>query len=167
MTSTIWTPDGQRIAPELPASAFTTYQIVSPIRTHFGPATCEAVSCPNFLHGFAIILNEQGSAEHARAAHYIRHDRLRKHLETRTGDGLVRFEFQPGQSCFAAQNGTWDAATPQHKTRLDRDELYFRRPGDWRGNPTGERPYQHKRPEHWVEDFAENQDRLIDQINKG
>jgi hypothetical protein len=44
--------------------------------------------------------------------------------------------------------------------------MYLVRDGDWRGNPTG-RKRQHSRAQDWVEDFGENQLRLVDQQKKG
>ena len=71
-------------------------------------------------------------------------------------EGLTVFTFEPGQDCFA-----------QHRVPLERDPLFLVRGGDWRGNPTGLQPYRHHRGEDWVDDFADHQDRIARQIERG
>ena len=41
-----------RIEPALPAHAMKTYQIYSPISTHYRPATCAEVQCAAYEHGW-------------------------------------------------------------------------------------------------------------------
>jgi hypothetical protein len=82
-------------------------------------------------------------------------DGYRRHCtERRAGDGLVEFMFEAGQLCFLVT---------AHRKKLERPEFYLVRGGDWRANTGLIR--RHTRPEHWVEDFAENQERLSRSIN--
>lgn len=143
----------------LPAHAYKTYQIAAPRSTHFRRATCAEVGCINHANGFKVPVDETTELGQ-RQAYYIRHDRTRSYTEYRgevAGEtGLTVFQFPAGTVCFA-----------QHQMRLDRPELFLVRLGDHRGNPTGERPYQHSRPELWVEDFAEHQQKLADHQERG
>ncbi|MEU6781497.1 hypothetical protein ABZ912_20015 [Nonomuraea angiospora] len=144
-----------RITPGLPAGAYKTYQIVQPLATHFRPATCEEVACGAHAHGWRTLVDETAELGQ-RQAHYIRRQSGRRFVEQRTPEGLTAFTFEPGQRCFG-----------RHQQPLERDPLYFVRGGDWRGNPLGGRPYQHRRGDDWVEDFAEHQDRISRQIERG
>lgn len=153
MTSTVPSADGQRIMPAMPSESYVSYQIVAPLATHFRPATCEEVRCSHFLDGWQIRV--EGLPE--QMLHTATHSG-RRYRTVHVAAGETWLVFESGQACFKAST---------HKTRLDRQEFYYRRPGDWRGNPTGERPYMHQRPDFWVEDFAEHQDKLVTEINKG
>lgn len=145
-----------RIQPILSAGSFRTFQVMAPRKTHFRSATCQEVNCPRITLGWASIIDESTGLGQ-RQADYIRRASGRKFTEERTPEGLTRFVFAPNQECF-----------DQHYTRdWNRPELYFVRDGDWRGNPRGTRARQHSRPEHWVEEFAENQSALADRIEKG
>lgn len=151
---TIPSPEGQRLPPALPVTAMKSYTILAPLSTHYRAATCEEVACPNITHGFRVVVDEQTDLGQ-RQAHYLRKLSGRAFTETREA-GLTVFTFAPGQRCFT-----------EHRVRRDRPERYFTRAGDWRGNPTGQRPYEHTRPEYWVEDFAENQDRIARIVERG
>jgi len=69
-------------------------------------------------------------------------------------DGLCVFTFYPGQQCFT-----------QHHVS-DRPQMFVVRDGDHRGNPT-RRQRIHSQGKFWVEDFAEHQAKLAEQIEKG
>src|SRR5260221_21387 len=43
-----------RVAPLLPAHGMTTYQVAQPVQTHWRPATCAEVECPNWLNGWRV-----------------------------------------------------------------------------------------------------------------
>ncbi|MFD6035721.1 hypothetical protein ACFWHF_14440 [Streptomyces griseoincarnatus] len=144
-----------RIQPNLTAAEYKTYQIVAPLASHWRPATCEEVDCPAYTGGWVSRIDEQSELGQ-KQAHYIRKQAGRKFSEDRQPDGLTAFTFPPGQACFQ-----------QHQKRLERPELYVVRDGDWRGNPLGTAPRTHSRPDHWVEDFAEHQERLARIIEKG
>lgn len=145
---------GGRIPPALPPSAYKTYQIAAPLGTHWHTVTCADADCDAYRLGWKTVIDERTGLGQ-RQAHYIRRESGRRFAEERQPDGLTAFSFEAGQKCFA-----------QHKGRNMRPERFIERGGDWRGNPTGERR-EHKRPDDWVESFAENQDRLRDEIEKG
>lgn len=129
-----------RIQPAAPVQAYRTFAVTAPLATHFRRATCEDVGCGAFMHGW--ITRAQTSEQ----ADYIRRHSGRTFEEREPGV----FVFAAGQTCFAADS---------HRTRLEREEHYIVRDGDWRGNPTGN-IRKHTTSDHWVEEFAEHQDFL-------
>lgn len=144
-----------RIDPKLPMQAMQTYQVVAPAATHFRPATCAEVDCPHYLHGWHSPIDERTELGQ-RQAHYIRNQSGRRYTEDRHQvPGLTLFTFEAGQTCFQ-----------QHQMRLDRPEIFLVRDGDWRGNPTGQ-TRRHAGPDDWVDDFANHQQKLADQLEKG
>lgn len=147
-----------RITPNLPPSAYRTFQIVSPLSTHWRPATCEEAECEQYARGWKSAIDESTELGQ-KQAWYIRKQSGRKYTESRDEQpGLTVFTFEAGQPCFSAG---------QHKVPLGRPEHYLVKGGDWRGNPTGMSTRKHSKPEHWVEEFQENQDKLIQHQVKG
>lgn len=149
------TEQGMRIVPQAPAGVYQTFQIAAPVATHWRDATCEQVDCPAYLNGWRTVIDERTDLGQAQAG-YIRHDRSRKCAEQHMPDGLTAFTFERGQTCFQ-----------KHQARVERPELFVVRGGDWRGNPAGVEPRLHKNPDFWVEEFAENQDRMSTLVERG
>ena len=142
-----------RIDPKMPASAYKTYSIAAPVATHWRKATCQEVDCPRYLNGWQVRV-EGLPPELLHAAKTSG----RRYREMPVQEGETWLVFEAGQPCFQAG---------EHRMRVDRPELYIVRDGDWRGNPRGTQARQHARPEHWVEDFAEHQDRLATAHGEG
>ena len=142
-----------RIVPKMPPSAYKTYALKLPIQTHFRVATCKEAGCEREERGFRTTLDVSVPA-HARTAKWIEDHSGRKFTREETGS-LVTYTFPAGQSCFNV-----------HHVTLEREPLLIVRGGDWRGNPRGEQR-MHAKPEHWVEDFAEHQQGIADEIEKG
>jgi hypothetical protein len=150
MTVTSW-ENGQpitRIKPELPVQAMKTYQMTSARR----PASCEEAGCAHYTQGWKTIVPVDSPQ-----AHYIRHDRSRRHIEERSGDGLVTFTFEPGQKCFAFADHTLPA---------EGRERFIERGGDWRGNPRREFR-EHVDADDFVDSFANHQDKLATRLAQG
>lgn len=142
-----------RIVPKLEPHQMKTFQVVSPLSTHWQPATCEEVECPEYARGWQ--LRVEGLAPEQL---HLARNAGRSFKEVQVAPGETWLIYAPGQPCFRAS---------QHKVPVGRPELYFVREGDWRGNPRGTQARQHARPEHWVEEFGEHQQRLADEITKG
>lgn len=142
-----------RIEPRMGAAAYKTYEIRSPLTTHFRPATCAEVDCPQYLNGWRTRI-ETLTPELLRAAR----NSGRHYTVQQIAQGESYLVFQAGQPCFAAA---------RHQKRMDRPPLYLVRDGDHRGNPRGTKARLHQRPENWVEDFADHQQKLADEIKKG
>jgi hypothetical protein len=114
-------------------------------------AACKDVGCPAWAHGWETTVDEATDLGKRQAA-YIRQKSGRTFTEQFTAAGLTVFRFEAFQRCFA-----------EHKTRPD---SFWRRDGDWRGNPTG-RSLRHTRAQDWIEDFQEHEGSLADQREKG
>ncbi len=115
-----------RIPPALPAYSYKSYKWLAPLGTHWRDAECHEVGCEQYRKGWVTILDETTGLGQ-KQAHYIRHDRSRKHSESQDVLGLTEFRFESGQKCFR-----------QHKARLEREPAYLITGGDFRGNPRGE-----------------------------
>jgi hypothetical protein len=142
-----------RPEPKMAAAAYKTYAVVSPISTHFRPATCAEVACPHYVNGWRVRV-EALTPDLLHAAR----NSGRKYAEQRVAEGETWLVFEAGQDCFKARD---------HRTRLDRAPLYVVRDGDHRGNPRGTKARLHQNPGNWVEDFATHQQAIADEIKKG
>lgn len=134
-----------RIQPQGRVQDYRTYQIVSPLSTHWEPATCKDVDCPEYVNGWRVRI-EGLPPEMVHAARTSG----RKFTELEVAHNEHWLVFEAGQPCFQA---------PLHRRLLDKQEVFIARDGDFRGNPTGN-VRRHTRPEFWVEDMAENLDSL-------
>jgi hypothetical protein len=141
----------QRLGPE----SFQTFGIVAPKETHTVPATCEEVECEQYVRGWQMKI-DLGTDLGQKQAYYIKHHSGRAYKVIDQYDGLVTLEFRSGQPCFR-----------EHRKSIERDPIFRVRGGDARGNPLRTPTRVHKKPEFWVEEFAENQDRIATAIEKG
>lgn len=141
------------IEPRMGPESYKTYEIRSPLASHFRPATCEEVACPDYAHGWRVRV-EGLPAEMVHTARTCG----RKYTELRVAEGETWLEFSAGQPCFRAS---------QHRAPVGRPPLYVVRDGDARGNPRGTRARLHQKPGFWVEDFAEHQQTLADAQQRG
>ena len=140
-----------RAEPALPPGAYKSFTILAPIATHFRPATCQEVRCQQYEHGWASTFETDGWQ-----AHYVRRESGRKYIEETLPGGLTRFTFEAGQRCFGSAD---------HRLRLEREEIYIARAGDWRG--TDGDVYRHDGSANWVDDFATLQDRWARTVERG
>lgn len=116
-------------------------------------AACKDSGCQAWAHGWQTTVDERipGSLGTAQAT-YIRTKSGRTFTERKTLEGLTVFRFEAFQRCFQ-----------EHRTKPD---VFIRRHGDWRGNPSGT-VYRHTNAQNWIEDFAENQQRIVDRQQEG
>lgn len=144
-----------RITPRMDPRYVQTFQVTAPKSTHTKPATCEDVECKAYANGWKMVL-DLGTELGQRQAHYIKYSSGRSYRVESQQDGLVTLVFRAGQPCFA-----------EHRVRTDRPEVYRVKGGDYRGNPLRTPTRTHKKPEFWVEEFAENQDRIAEAQKRG
>jgi len=137
-----------------PASLYTTFGIRAPKSSHWAPATCEEVNCPYQARGFKVSVDEAKVIGQQNAV-ALRKDTQRSPKESRDEFGMTIFEYPPGTRCMG-----------EHTKRLDKPELFIVKGGDHRGNPKGTATRTHTKPEFWVEEFAEVQDKIISAIEK-
>lgn len=142
-----------RPEPLMPAQAYKTYAVVSPLSTHFRKATCAEVHCPHFENGWCVRVE----GLHPDLLHAARTSG-RRYEEQRLVEGETWLIFEPGQPCFRAND---------HRTRVDREPLYVVRDGDHRGNPRRTDARVHRRPDSWLDDFATHQQAIANEIEKG
>lgn len=133
-----------RVEPRGRPQEYKTYQITAPLGTHWRKATCAEVGCPDYLHGWRVRV--EGLTP--RLLHDARTSG-RKHTEQHIAEGETWLVYEAGQPCFRSA---------EHRLRLEREEIYAVRDGDWRRSFGPVR--RHKRPEWWLEDFATNQGRI-------
>lgn len=135
---------------------YQTFQVAAPKATHWRTVRCgEDVDCAAYRNGWRMQI-DLGTELGQQQARYIKHQSGRSFKVIRQADGVVDLEFAPNQPCFA-----------EHRVRVDRPEIYRVKGGDARGNPLKVLTRVHKKPEFWVEEFAENQDRVNKIIEKG
>lgn len=144
----MYRPPNRPWTPALPVTAYTTYGITVPLSSHWRAATCAEVDCDRHLNGWVSVIDEATDLGQRQAA-YIRRDSGRAFREEKRPDGLTAFTFEPGQRCFASAD---------HRVRLDRPEIFTARGGDHRAATTDVRRFD--RHDQWLEQFAENQDRI-------
>jgi len=145
--------DLSRIQPLMGPEAYKTYEMRSPLATHFRPGTCAEAQCAHYLNGWQVHV-EKLTAELLHAAKTSG----RKYTEQQLAPGQTYLVFEAGQPCFRHR---------EHRIRVDRPPLYVVRDGDYRGNPRRTKARLHQRPENWVEDFATHQQAIADEIEKG
>ncbi|MCX4703862.1 hypothetical protein [Streptomyces sp. NBC_01373] len=142
-----------RIEPAMPPHMYKTYAMVSPLSTHARQATCEEVGCDQYRQGWRVHVE-------ALAPDLVHAARTsgRRYREEHVAEGQTYLVFEAGQPCFKAST---------HRAPIGRPPLYLVRDGDYRGNPRGTKARLHATADHWVEDFAEHQQALADEIKKG
>lgn len=149
-----------RITPQLAAGSYKTYAIAAPRSTHTRPATCAEVQCPDYLRGWASIIDISTELGKGQAAYIRRLSDRRFSVHEglmyvaaeqcfKAADAIVTFIFEPGQQCFA-----------EHRVALDREPAFLVKGGDWRGNPRGTPTVVHRGFDDWANDFGEHQDKL-------
>lgn len=139
-----------RIQPAGPVQAYKTYQVISPVSTHYRDGTCAEAGCLDHRNGWRTTVDEATDLG-ARQAQYIRKQSGRRYTEARTEVGLTAFTFEAGQRCFRT-----------HKVPLGRPELYVVRDGDWRRYGSARR---FSGPDAFVNDFGDHQDRIARIVN--
>ena len=144
-----------RVKTRTPVEMMQTFQVVAPKSTHTRPATCEEVECAHYARGWSMKI-DLGTDLGQKQAYYIKHSSGRSYKVVSQRDGLVTLEFAPSQPCFQ-----------EHRLPTGRPEIFRVKGGDYRGNPLRTPVRTHKKAEFWVEEFAENQDRLKTQIERG
>jgi hypothetical protein len=151
--------DLNRIIPAVGPEHYKTYTITAPVTTHWRQATCEEYECDDFLYGFVLTIDPTTDLGQRQLA-YVKQDKTRKGVVQQVGPNLIKVAYGPGQSCFEPKRST-------HRVPVGRPPFYLVSGGDWRGNPRGTETLVHRRPDDWVDDCANNQNRIADAIRKG
>jgi hypothetical protein len=144
---------GMRVAPKMDPRAYRSFEVHSPVSTHYRDASCAEVQCANHLNGWTSTI-DTGTQQGTVWAYAIKRSG-RRYTAQVTGT-VVTFAFPAGQTCFKAP----------HKVPTGRPEIFVVRDGDWRGNPTGH-VHRGVRPPEFVERMGENLQVLADGIQRG
>lgn len=146
-------PQPFRIAPAMAVGAYKTYELRSPHASHYRRATCKEVECKAYERGWKTVVDVSTTLGEEQASYIGKFSGRRFVLEVT--EGLHTYTFPAGQKCFDV-----------HQVPLERDPILVVRDGDYRGNPTG-KSRTHTRVADWLEDFAEHQQGLSDEIERG
>lgn len=142
-----------RIPPLMGPEAYKTYEMSSPLATHWRPATCAEANCEYYRDGFQVRV--EGLAP--KVLYAVMHSG-RKYAMQKAGEGETYLAFEAGQPCLRQS---------LHRVRTDKPPLYIVRDGDHRGNPRRTKARWHQNPENWTEDFALHQQAIADEIARG
>lgn len=139
-----------RVEPAAPVTSYTTHEIVNPLRI----ASCREFECDYWETGLTLMIDTRIPQGVDRLL-YLRYQSGRSITEQQVEEGVWRVYVHPHQSCFTT-----------HRLPV-RDELYVRRLGDWRGNPDPSSRYRFKRPDDWVDSFANTLDQAATRFERG
>lgn len=126
-----------RVVPEIGAELMRTHAISAPVATHWRRASCEDIGCLPYRNGWT--LSTAGLDD--QMIHTAKNSG-RSFTVTRDADGAEVLVFEPGQPCFK---------TSTHRQRLDREEVFLARDGDWRGNPRRTDSMIFSGPDAWAD----------------
>lgn len=152
-----------RVQPAMPQQAYRTFSVHMPLATHFRPASCEEAGCKRWAKGWKTTF-VPGTPTGEKIRYQIKNSPIRRTYRVVRLADRIEVLFEPGQQCFAQ-----DHPTTAHKVLNGRPQLHVVRSGDWRTDAGTRRATRrvHARGEHWVEEFALNQDRLKTAIERG
>lgn len=158
-----------RIDPKMQVQAYKTYGVRQRPDIQV-KAACEDVGCLAYHHGWETAVDESldcgqdDRPDYCRwilsdlkslcgrcTAQYLRHYSGRTFKEQKRGDGMTVFTFDSKQRCFA-----------EHLTQ---PQIHLVRAGDWRGNLGLIR--RHQNGSDWQEDWAEHQEQIKEQVERG
>jgi hypothetical protein len=157
MPPTFNAPPLNRIPPQGRPEFYKTYSWNRPLSTHWRQATCEEVRCDDFVNGFLLTIDISTKLG-AKQYHYLTHDRERSYTIDEVGLYIRNFIYPPGTRGFAGDKH-------DHRLPVGREPLLSVRAGDWRKYLAP--AYRHAYIDDWVEDFAENQNRIVEIQKRG
>lgn len=135
-----------RPTPLLPVGNMVTHAILQPVQTHWRKATCVEVDCDHYLNGWGM---DAGSVPAKAIALAKRSGRRYRSIFSESG--VEQLIFEAGQPCFKAS---------EHRALLDREPVFIRRSGDWRGNPDGNvKPLVFSGADSWKDSIGTTLDR--------
>jgi hypothetical protein len=152
-----------RLTPPMPQQVYRTFSVHMPLATHWRRASCEEAGCKRWARGWKTKF-VPGTPAGEKIRYQIKNSPTkRKYTVVRLPD-RVEVCFPAGQECFVQ-----DHPATAHKVSVQRPQIHVVRAGDWRTDARTRHATRrvHTRAEYWVEEFAENQDRLKKAIQRG
>lgn len=139
-----------RVAPKLSNDRMQTHTILAPLQTHWRKATCEEVACKPFLEGYGVPLKGLDADDLALLESFIKVHKM-KASKVEITDGEWHYWFAPGQRCLRASS---------HVRRLDREEIFLVRNGDWRGTDPTQDPITFSSADSWADHLGTHLDKF-------
>lgn len=137
----------------LPGNLTKSYQILAPKSTHFRPASCKEVNCPNYLFGWKTVIDASTDLGQ-KQAHYIEKMSGRGFKKETDAAGIITYTFEAGQQCFK----------PHQVRKENSQELYLVKDGTAR---RADNVRRHANAADWVDDFQNHQDKLKETLDRG
>lgn len=151
-----------RIAPAMDPQYYKTYEMDMPLESHWRFVSCEDYECDDFMKGFVLTIDLSAEIGQ-RQFDFVKQDKTRSCSIQRVTETMVKAVYGPGNKCFRNVKGD----PLRHKLPIGRPPFYLVSGGDWRGNPRGTPTVTHRRPEDWIDDFANHQDKLATTFQRG
>jgi len=145
-----------RLAPLMPTQNYKTYAIRSALTTHYRPARCAEIDCPDYIHGWYLKIDGT-PPDLLHAAKTSGRKFTIGELWGGSGEAFQALIFEAGQECFRVST---------HVKSLERPEFFYAGRGDFRSFST-RRATQFDRAENFVDSFATHLDNLKTKIERG
>ena len=145
-----------RFTPALPTQAYKTYAVRTQLTTHYRPARCAEIDCPDYIHGWYLKIDGT-PADLLYAAMNSGRRYTRGELWNGQGEAFQALIFEAGQECFRVDT---------HVKSLERPEFFYVGRGDFRSFST-RRASQFDRADQFVDSFATHLDRIKREIERG
>jgi hypothetical protein len=143
-----------RIPAKLPSRMYKTFQIASPVATHFRQATCAEAECTAYKEGWTY---KKADLVAQNLLYLVTHAGKKYREQTLDEGGEIYLVFESGQVCFQAR---------AHRVSLQRPEFYLAGRGDHRTySPRMANKFD--RADQWVESFATHQEIINRVIEEG
>lgn len=151
-----------RMTPLLPTQAYKTYAVRTQLTTHFRPARCAEIDCPDYLNGWYLKIDGTPQdllhlATHSGKKYVVGEIMLEPTEERPTTEIFKALIFEAGQECFRVST---------HVKSLERPEFFYVGRGDFRSFST-RRASQFDRADQFVDSFATHLDRIKTEIERG
>lgn len=153
-----------RADPRMPQQAYKTFSVHMPRATHWREASCEEAGCKHYAKGWKTTF-VPNTPDGEKIRFQIKNSPTKRTYKVVRLADKIEVLFPPGQSCFMQ-----DHPTTRHRVPIfDQPQIHVVRSGDWRTGAKTQRATRrvHTRSEFWVEEFAENQQRLKQIVERG
>lgn len=140
----------QRVTPQMPTHNYQTFQVASPLETHYRQASCAEVDCDQYLNGWRLRIDGLPPD-----LLHIAKNSGRQYTMERISETETWLVYPAGQTCFKAP----------HRTSLERPEFYRIGRGDYRSYSV--HSARSVSTEEWLDRFRTNQDNLLEILKRG
>ena len=146
-----------RFTPVLPTQFYKTYVVRTQFTTHYRPARCAEIECPDYIHGWYLKIDGTPPELLYAAMHSGRRYYRGEILIEGSTEEFKALIFEAGQECFRVDT---------HVKSLERPEFFYVGRGDFRSFST-RRANQFDRADQFVDSFATHLDRIKTEIERG